>query len=66
MPILTNMQPSTWEAMFRAELGSNNRENALALLERLKTRYVAVASNCTNGKLTRLYSDNTLKPFMPG
>ena len=31
-------QPSTWEAMFRAELGSGNRDNAVALLERLQAR----------------------------
>jgi len=31
-------EPSTWEAMFRAELGSGNRTNALKLLERFKAR----------------------------
>ncbi|THH32159.1 hypothetical protein EUX98_g2008 [Antrodiella citrinella] len=31
-------EPSTWEAMIRAELGNSNREGALALLERLKAR----------------------------
>ncbi|KAG6813178.1 hypothetical protein H0H92_013298 [Tricholoma furcatifolium] len=31
-------EPSTWEAMIRAELGSGNREGALALLERLRAR----------------------------
>ncbi|KIY45149.1 hypothetical protein FISHEDRAFT_49778 [Fistulina hepatica ATCC 64428] len=31
-------EPSTWEAMVRAELGVNNREAALDLLERLKAR----------------------------
>ncbi|KAJ6538921.1 hypothetical protein B0H10DRAFT_2245479 [Mycena sp. CBHHK59/15] len=31
-------EPSTWEVMVRAELGSGNRENAIALLERLKAR----------------------------
>jgi len=31
-------EPSTWEAMIRAELGSGNREGALDLLERLKAR----------------------------
>lgn len=34
-------QPSTWEAMVRAELGNGNRDEALALLERVKARYVA-------------------------
>ena len=32
------LQPSTWEAMVRAELGSGNRPQALDLLERLKAR----------------------------
>ncbi|KAF7348458.1 hypothetical protein MVEN_01362800 [Mycena venus] len=31
-------EPSTWEVMVRAELGSGNRENANALLERLQAR----------------------------
>ncbi|KAF8075959.1 hypothetical protein FPV67DRAFT_1558550 [Lyophyllum atratum] len=31
-------EPSTWEAMIRAELGSGNRQGALDLLERLKAR----------------------------
>ncbi|KAG6861502.1 hypothetical protein C0995_015929 [Termitomyces sp. Mi166 len=34
-------EPSTWEAMVRAELGSGNRDGALALLERLKARQVS-------------------------
>jgi len=32
-------EPSTWEAMFRAELGNGDRERAVALLERLKERH---------------------------
>ncbi|KAF8217919.1 hypothetical protein K438DRAFT_1702486 [Mycena galopus ATCC 62051] len=31
-------EPSTWETMVRAELGSGNRDNANALLERLQLR----------------------------
>jgi len=31
-------QPSTWEAMVRAELGAGNRDKALDLVERLKSR----------------------------
>ncbi|KLO17511.1 hypothetical protein SCHPADRAFT_846456 [Schizopora paradoxa] len=31
-------EPSTWEAMVRAELGSKNRDNAVALLQRLQSR----------------------------
>lgn len=33
-------QPSTWEAMVRAELGCGNRDQAVALLDRLSMRYV--------------------------
>ncbi|KAG6836915.1 hypothetical protein H0H93_001281 [Arthromyces matolae] len=35
-------EPSTWEAMIRAELGSGNREGAVSLLERLKARRVCL------------------------
>jgi pentatricopeptide repeat protein len=31
-------EPSTWEAMLRAELGAGNRDRAVLLLERMKTR----------------------------
>jgi pentatricopeptide repeat protein len=31
-------EPSTWEAMFRAELGNGDRDRAVALLERLQQR----------------------------
>ena len=31
-------QPSTWEAMVRAELGNGNRDHAVALLERIQAR----------------------------
>ncbi|KAF9468765.1 hypothetical protein BDZ94DRAFT_1303935 [Collybia nuda] len=42
-PIISHMdpvyrEPSTWEAMVRAELGSGNRQEAFELLERLKAR----------------------------
>ncbi|KAG8218224.1 hypothetical protein J3R82DRAFT_3792 [Butyriboletus roseoflavus] len=32
-------EPSTWEAMFRAELGNGDRDRAVALLERLRQRH---------------------------
>ncbi|KAH0839518.1 hypothetical protein J3R83DRAFT_376 [Lanmaoa asiatica] len=32
-------EPSTWEVMFRAELGNGDRDRAVALLERLKQRH---------------------------
>ncbi|KAG6890194.1 hypothetical protein C0992_002851 [Termitomyces sp. T32_za158] len=52
-------EPSTWEAMFRAELGSGNRDGALALLERLKARQVFFASVVVLWLIIIL--DNTLK-----
>lgn len=33
-------EPSTWEAMVRAELGAGNRDRAVSLLERLRARFV--------------------------
>ena len=33
-------QPSTWEAMVRAELGNSNRDHAIALIKRVQERYV--------------------------
>ncbi|KAJ7637034.1 hypothetical protein FB45DRAFT_1001907 [Roridomyces roridus] len=45
-------EPSTWEVMVRAELGSGNRDNALALLERLKARgYPTAVENRISGIL---------------
>ncbi|KAI5989603.1 hypothetical protein EDC04DRAFT_2816208 [Pisolithus marmoratus] len=32
-------EPSTWEAMFRAELGNGHRDRAVALLDRLRERH---------------------------
>ena len=32
-------EPSTWEAMVRAELGAGNRDNAVALLQRVQARH---------------------------
>lgn len=34
-------EPSTWEAMVRAELGAGNRDNALSLLQRVQARFVS-------------------------
>jgi len=36
-------EPSTWEAMIRAELGNGNREEAVALLERMQARQFPAA-----------------------
>ena len=41
------LQPSTWEAMFRAELGNGNRDRAVTLLHRLQERYVPPKDLCT-------------------
>ena len=32
-------EPSTWETMIRAELGQGNRDEAIALLDRLRERH---------------------------
>lgn len=37
-------EPSTWEAMVRAELGAGNRDNAVALLQRVQARFVSCSS----------------------
>jgi hypothetical protein len=39
-----SQQPSTWEAMVRAELGNGNREEALGLIRRLGSRSVSCLS----------------------
>ncbi|KAJ7136180.1 hypothetical protein C8R44DRAFT_662536 [Mycena epipterygia] len=56
-PIISPMEPvyrepSTWEVMVRAEMGSGNRENATALLERLQARcYPEAVYNRISGVL---------------
>lgn len=46
-------EPSTWEVMVRAELGSGNRQQALDLLERLKARkYPEAVYNRISGIMT--------------
>jgi len=53
-------EPSTWEAMVRAELGSGNRERAVALLERLQTRqYPAAVYNRISG----IMLDDSVSPW---
>ena len=41
MVLTVSLQPSTWEAMVRAELGNGNRDQAVKLLERVQARYVS-------------------------
>jgi pentatricopeptide repeat protein len=44
------LQPSTWEAMVRAELGQNNKQEAIALMERMQSRgYPQAVLNRVNG-----------------
>jgi len=51
-------EPSTWEAMVRAELGSNNKDAALALIERMRLRgYPSAVLNRVNGILHDDFSD---------
>ncbi|PPQ76082.1 hypothetical protein CVT24_003654 [Panaeolus cyanescens] len=46
-------EPSTWEAMVRAELGTGNRDAAIALLERLRARqYPEAVYNRISGVMT--------------
>ncbi|PPQ86751.1 hypothetical protein CVT25_012396 [Psilocybe cyanescens] len=46
-------EPSTWEAIVRAELGAGNRDAAMALLERLRERqYPEAVYNRISGVLT--------------
>lgn len=53
-------EPSTWEAMVRAELGAGHRDRATALLERLKTRqYPEAVFNRIGGILV----DHTMIPM---
>ncbi|KAG1888745.1 hypothetical protein F4604DRAFT_1714916 [Suillus subluteus] len=42
-PSLSYREPSTWEAMFRAELGNGYRDRAIALLARLQERQFPAA-----------------------
>lgn len=53
-------EPSTWEAMFRAELGSGNRDNALSLLERLKARQYPPA---VYNRISGIMLDDSVSPW---
>lgn len=44
--LILYLQPSTWEAMVRAELGAGERGRASAIVARAKERYVSIGSGC--------------------
>lgn len=53
-------QPSTWEAMVRAELGNGNREEAVALLERMQTRQFPAA---VYSRISGIMVDDSVSPW---
>ncbi|KAG1766515.1 hypothetical protein EV702DRAFT_1150064 [Suillus placidus] len=60
MRIHPAFQPSTWEAMFRAELGNGYRDKAVALLARLQERqFPAAVCNRIRG----IMIDDSVSPW---
>lgn len=53
-------EPSTWEAMIRAELGNGNRDAAIALLERLKARQYPTA---VYQRIAGIMLDDSVSPW---
>ncbi|OAX33626.1 hypothetical protein K503DRAFT_775423 [Rhizopogon vinicolor AM-OR11-026] len=53
-------EPSTWEAMFRAELGNGYRDRAVALLARLQERQFPVA---VYNRIRGIMSDDSVSPW---
>ncbi|EIW81989.1 hypothetical protein CONPUDRAFT_81601 [Coniophora puteana RWD-64-598 SS2] len=53
-------EPSTWEAMFRAELGSGNRDRAVRLLERLQERHFPPA---VYNRIKGIMLDDAVSPW---
>ncbi|KIM79469.1 hypothetical protein PILCRDRAFT_823366 [Piloderma croceum F 1598] len=53
-------EPSTWEAMFRAELGAGNRGNAIALLEGLQARQYPPA---VYNRISGIMLDDAVSPW---
>lgn len=53
-------QPSTWEAMVRAELGNGNREEAIALLERMQARQFPEA---VYSRISGIMLDDPVSPW---
>ncbi|KIK93846.1 hypothetical protein PAXRUDRAFT_828557 [Paxillus rubicundulus Ve08.2h10] len=53
-------EPSTWEAMFRAELGTGDRDRAVALLERLQQRQFPQA---VYNRIRGIMLDDSVSPW---
>ncbi|KIJ61030.1 hypothetical protein HYDPIDRAFT_97377 [Hydnomerulius pinastri MD-312] len=53
-------EPSTWEAMFRAELGNGDRDRAVALLERLQARQFPPA---VYNRIRGIMLDDSVSPW---
>ncbi|KAI0765573.1 hypothetical protein BC629DRAFT_1596686 [Irpex lacteus] len=53
-------EPSTWEAMVRAELGNGNRDKALDLLERVKARRFPAA---VYHRISGIMLDDSVSPW---
>ena len=57
---LPPFQPSTWEAMVRAELGNGNREEAITLLERMQARQFPAA---VYSRISGIMLDDSVSPW---
>ncbi|KAH8115752.1 hypothetical protein DFH11DRAFT_1507193 [Phellopilus nigrolimitatus] len=53
-------EPSTWETMVRAELGSGNRDNAAALLQRVQERHFPPA---VYARISGIMLDDAVSPW---
>lgn len=53
-------EPSTWEAMVRAELGNGNRDQAVALLERMRARQFPSA---VYSRISGIMLDDAVSPW---
>ncbi|EJD00786.1 uncharacterized protein FOMMEDRAFT_125211 [Fomitiporia mediterranea MF3/22] len=54
-------EPSTWEAMVRAELGSGNRDRATALLQRVQERHFPPA---VYARISGIMLDDSVSPWV--
>ncbi|KAG1797817.1 uncharacterized protein HD556DRAFT_1233115 [Suillus plorans] len=59
-PSLSYHEPSTWEAMFCAELGNGYRDRAVALLARLQERQFPAA---VYNRIRGIMSDHSVSPW---
>ncbi|KAH7903253.1 hypothetical protein BJ138DRAFT_1074221 [Hygrophoropsis aurantiaca] len=59
-PMPSYREPSTWEAMFRAELGNGDRDRAVALLERLRERQFPPA---VYNRIRGIMLDDSVSPW---